>query len=143
MRAGIKHNGGSRSEPQDFADPNVGVLGRRGQTRRQQAHRDRAVFNAAANACIAPNRLTQKDFNHFVQDWLAEADAERPPNLGGRNPRRGSLGDQRNRRPRHTSGLERFDVIDVVEGHVIAQVGDLLGELLRLREVIVPHRLRV
>jgi hypothetical protein len=29
-----------------------------------------AVLNAAANARIAPNRLTQDDFNHFVQDWL-------------------------------------------------------------------------
>ena len=29
-----------------------------------------AVLNAAASAHIAPNRLTQNDFNHFVQDWL-------------------------------------------------------------------------
>jgi len=29
-----------------------------------------AILNAAANARIAPDRLTQDDFNHFVQDWL-------------------------------------------------------------------------
>lgn len=29
-----------------------------------------AVLNAAANARIAAGRLTQNDFNHFVQDWL-------------------------------------------------------------------------
>jgi hypothetical protein len=29
-----------------------------------------AVLNAAASARVAPNQLTQDDFNHFVQDWL-------------------------------------------------------------------------
>jgi hypothetical protein len=28
------------------------------------------VLNAAANARVGPNRLTQDDFNHFVSDWL-------------------------------------------------------------------------
>jgi hypothetical protein len=29
-----------------------------------------AVLNTAANARVAPNQLTQNDFNHFVGDWL-------------------------------------------------------------------------
>jgi hypothetical protein len=29
-----------------------------------------AVLNTAAHARVAPNRLTQNDFDHFVQDWL-------------------------------------------------------------------------
>jgi hypothetical protein len=29
-----------------------------------------AVLNTAAHARVAPSRLTQNDFNHFVQDWL-------------------------------------------------------------------------
>jgi hypothetical protein len=37
---------------------------------RLQGANPATVLNAAASARIAPNRLTQNDFNHFAQDWL-------------------------------------------------------------------------
>ena len=48
----------------NFLDEYTGALSR------LQGGDPATVLNAAAHDRIAPNRLTQNDFDHFVQDWL-------------------------------------------------------------------------